>query len=105
MRRYYADLVIASLQDNAYAALTGSEELLEYPSLFAGLTRLPRPMLNENWDFDGECLTGELLRQAMVPQLSNVRNSKPLSQLLLLCSWLPGPCCTCFVDASVSHDL
>lgn len=72
-----ADIVIASLQDNAYAALTAPDELFELPNLYKGLAGVPRPMLDENFDFDSECLTGELLRQAMVPQLSKVSRLAP----------------------------
>ena len=80
--RYYADLVIANLMDHAYAALTVPEELMGYPELFAGLQRVPTPMLEENWDFDSECLTGELLHRAVVPQRSQVSSCMPFA----------GPC-------------
>ena len=69
--------MIASLQDNAYAALTTADEGSDFPSLFERLAAIPRPMLEENWDFDGECLTGELLHQAVVPQLSTVSGPEP----------------------------
>ena len=70
--RYYADMVIANLQDHAHAALTVPEEHMAYPEGFAGLQGIPPPMLEQNWDFDSECLTGELLHQAVVPQRSQV---------------------------------
>ena len=70
--RYYGDLVIATLQDQAYAALTVPEEHMQYPPPFEGLTGIPPPMLEENWDYDSECMTGEQLRQIIVPELSKV---------------------------------
>ena len=70
--RYYGDMVIAALQDEAYAALTIPEEHMQYPHVFELLTAIPPPVLEENWDFDSECLTGEPLRQVMVPELSEV---------------------------------
>ena len=73
LRRYYADLVIASLQDHAYAAFVVPEEHMAYPQLYTGLQAIPPPMLEQNWDFDSECLTGELLHRALVPQEPQVR--------------------------------
>ena len=64
LRRYYADVVIASLQDSAYAALTAADEGPEIPTLFEKLAAIPRPMLEDNWDFDSECLTGKLLQRS-----------------------------------------
>ena len=65
-------MVIANLQDHAYAAFTVPEEHMEYPDLFAGLKGIPQPMLEQNWDFDSECMTGDLLHRALVPQRPQV---------------------------------
>ena len=59
---------------------------------YACLTGVPPPMLKENWDFDSECLTGELLRKAMVPELTTTA-VRPLG--ILVCTYnnaLPGVC-------------
>ena len=80
LRRYYADLVIGTLQDHAYAATTVSPEHYEYPSIFASLKDVPPPMLENNYDFESECLTGEALHKAAVPESTEVS---------LLCDLLP----------------
>ena len=43
------------------------------PPLFGVLQQVPLPMLEENYDFDSECLTGERLRKAVVPELTQVQ--------------------------------
>ena len=70
--RYFGDLVIASLQDQAYAALTVPEEHMQYSPPFEGLTGIPPPVLEDYGDYDSECFIGELLPQVVVPELSEV---------------------------------
>ena len=70
MRRYYADMVIAALQDSAHASLgpvppqDGDE--------FAPLAEVPPPMLPDNEAQPSECLVGSALEAAIVPELSSV---------------------------------
>ena len=72
LRRYYADMVIATLQDHAYGAISQASEHQELPPLFTGLKEVPPPMLKDNYEMDSECLTGEHLHAAAVPGLSKV---------------------------------
>ena len=66
-------LVIATLQDHAFATYMISEEHVEAPPPFHILKQVPPPMLEDNYDFDSECLTGEMLHEAVVPDLTQVR--------------------------------
>ena len=75
LRRYYGDLLIAAMQDQAYAAFTIPDDHMQYPHGFEALTGLPPPMLEDNFDFDSECLSGEQLREVGVPELSEVGGS------------------------------
>lgn len=61
------------MQDHAYATYIISEEQMVTPPLFGVLQQVPLPMLEENYDFDSECLTGERLRKAVVPELTQVQ--------------------------------
>ena len=73
LRRYYADMMIATLQDHAYAAYAQAGEQDELPPMFTDLRNLPEPMLEENWEMESACLSGEPLRDAVVPKQSQVR--------------------------------
>ena len=66
--------MIATLQDHAYAAYAQAGEQEELPPIFTDLRDLPDPMLEENWDMESECLSGEGLRDAVVPEQSQVRS-------------------------------
>ena len=70
--RYNADLAIATLQNHAWDAFTVPEDGMGYPGVFAGLADLPPPMLEDNFELHSNCLSGEQLRQAYVPELSEV---------------------------------
>lgn len=84
-------MVIATLQDHAYASYTLAGDYEELPAVYAELTKVPPPMIENNWERDSECLTGETLRKAAVPELTAVRsipgNSPPSCTLSSL---LPG---------------
>lgn len=73
LHRYYADIMIATLQDHAYAAYAQAGEQDELPPMFTDLRNLPEPMLEENWEMESACLSGEPLRDAVVPEQSQVR--------------------------------
>ena len=77
--RYYADLAIAALQNHARDAYTGPEEGIGYPGVFAPLADVPLPMLEDNFELHSNCLAGEQLRQAFVPELSEVAPPWPSS--------------------------
>ena len=72
--RYYGDMVIATLQDHAYASYSLGGDGDELPAVYAELSAVPPPMIENNWDLDSECLTGEALRAAAVPELTAVRS-------------------------------
>ena len=72
-RRYLSDLVIAALQDAAYASL-GPPFPQDDPEVFSAIySELPPPMLPENEALASECLVGGALEAAVVPELSSVR--------------------------------
>ena len=62
------------MQDLAYASYTLAGDWEELPAAYAELSAVPPPMIENNWDLDSECLTGEALRAAAVPELTAVRS-------------------------------
>ena len=73
LHRYYGDMVIATLQDHAYEAISMAGEHEELHPMFMKLREDPPPMLKDNYELDSECLTGERLRAAVLPGQSEVR--------------------------------
>ena len=71
IRRYYADLVIASLQDHAFASL-GPQPSESSQVISSALAELPPPMLLDNEAQASSCLTAYDLKKAIVPKLSSV---------------------------------
>ena len=72
LHRYYADMLIATLQDHAYEAISTAGDHEELLPLFTSLRSDPPPMLNDNYEMDSECLTGARLHAAVVPGESAV---------------------------------
>ena len=59
-------MVIATLQDHAYDAISMAGDHEELLPQFTTLRTGPPPMLINNYEMDSECLTGELLHAAAV---------------------------------------
>lgn len=95
LRRYLADMVIATLQDSAYASLgpAAPEDDSQDSSTWADL---PPPMLEDNEAQASECLVGHDLERAIVPELSSVSVPSKLQCRLtarLTCTAASCPLC------------
>ena len=67
------------------------EEMQWQEDVYAELSAVPPPMIENNWDLDSECLTGEALREAAVPELTAVRRTLCIPpHFPVLLSLLPG---------------
>ncbi|DBA66272.1 TPA: hypothetical protein ACH3X2_002527 [Trebouxia sp. C0005] len=62
---YYADIVIAALQDIAFHTLTKVSHHM-HKDLFRSLTSLPAPMLEDNYESNNDCVKDGALKDAAV---------------------------------------